>query len=310
MKRKIILFWCLILIFTLFPQDSTMAATFTNAEKSIKLAETDAAVLKSQVDINVRKKKYPKSPFSLINKNLISKALNSSSKAEKIVKTLPNGKQKSALVTRIDKNVKFHIKNAELFNSIITDGDKYKKYVEQYIESYMLKGKDNQLTIDYLKKAVQVEGKLNTIISKFPIPITKNALTSYYSFETIMKNELPKYQNEDPQVGLQPTGEILLFAQDNKNTYLGKLTTDTYDSESIFNEYGTYGSKYSTNSIWNEYGNFGSKYSTYSAFNPYTSTPPMIVQDGEIIGYLTVNKYVTNAISPYDIYDILVELGY
>ena len=35
----------------------------------------------------------------------------------------------------------------------------------------------------------------------------------------------------------------VLLAQDDTNTYLGKLASP-YDSESIFNEYGTYGSQY------------------------------------------------------------------
>lgn len=88
-----------------------------------------------------------------------------------------------------------------------------------------------------------------------------------------------------------------LIAQDSNNTYLGKIS-NRYDSESIFNEYGTYGSKYSSNSIWNEYATFGSKYSSYSPFNEYTTTPPMIIKDGKIIGYLSVNKNIGAFISP------------
>ena len=41
-------------------------------------------------------------------------------------------------------------------------------------------------------------------------------------------------------------------------TYLGKIDS-SYDSESIFNDYGTYGNKYNSASIWNEYGTYGGK---------------------------------------------------
>jgi len=94
--------------------------------------------------------------------------------------------------------------------------------------------------------------------------------------------------------------KLYLFAED--GTYLGKLTTNEFDSDSIFNEYGTYGSKYSSKSIWNEYGTYGSKYSSQSAFNDYTFTPPYIVtSDGTIYGRLTTNKFISGAISPYSI---------
>lgn len=82
-----------------------------------------------------------------------------------------------------------------------------------------------------------------------------------------------------------------LYSNDGK-VYLGKLTTDKYDFDSIWNEYGDYGSKYATNSIWNQYGDYGSKYSSKSAFNEYASTPPKIVDNnGKFFGYLTANKY-------------------
>jgi len=91
--------------------------------------------------------------------------------------------------------------------------------------------------------------------------------------------------------------DATLIAQDNQNTPLGKISSP-YDVKSIFNEYGEYGSEYSTKSIWNQYGIFGGEYSTYSPFNKYTTTPPMLIKNGKIIGYLTVNKFVKPSISP------------
>lgn len=65
-----------------------------------------------------------------------------------------------------------------------------------------------------------------------------------------------------------------IYAQD--GTYLGRLNNNKYDSESVANPYGRYGSEYSTTSINNPYSRYGSPYSSLSARNPYTSTPPIV----------------------------------
>ena len=88
-----------------------------------------------------------------------------------------------------------------------------------------------------------------------------------------------------------------LIAQDGENTYLGEITS-RYASDSIFNEYGRFGSEYNSSSIWNEYATFGSEYSSYSPFNEYSSTPPMMIKKGKIIGYLTANRSISASISP------------
>ncbi len=88
-----------------------------------------------------------------------------------------------------------------------------------------------------------------------------------------------------------------IIAQDENRTFLGTLTNEI-NSNSIFNDIGTYGNDISSNSIWNDIGVYGSDISPYSPFNDITSTPPMIVKDGEIIGYLTVNEMISGGISP------------
>ena len=70
---------------------------------------------------------------------------------------------------------------------------------------------------------------------------------------------------------------LLIYGGSDHDVFLGKLNADCYDSESIWNEYGTYGSEYSSKSIWNEYGTYGSEYSSYSPWNEYASTPPVVV---------------------------------
>lgn len=93
-------------------------------------------------------------------------------------------------------------------------------------------------------------------------------------------------------------------------TYLGKLTTNTFDSDSVFNQFGIYGSKYQTNSIWNQFGTYGSDFSSESAFNKFTTTPPAIVLSGKIIGYVTMNSTIANGVTPAGLYDYIKNLGY
>jgi hypothetical protein len=69
-----------------------------------------------------------------------------------------------------------------------------------------------------------------------------------------------------------------IYAKD--GTYLGRLNANRYDSESVANPYGKYGSQYSSSSINNPYSTYGSPYSAQSATNPYTSTPPIVIYDG------------------------------
>ena len=59
-------------------------------------------------------------------------------------------------------------------------------------------------------------------------------------------------------------------------TYLGKLSANPYDPDSISNPYGRYGNPYSPDSVNNPYGRFGSSHSPYSTTNPYTTLAPLI----------------------------------
>lgn len=83
--------------------------------------------------------------------------------------------------------------------------------------------------------------------------------------------------------------ESFLLSAD--GVYLGKLSTNRYDTESISNPYGRYGNRYSISSIWNQYGRYGSQYSTLSPFNPYSMNSPIIYLRGIQYGFLTKNPY-------------------
>jgi hypothetical protein len=100
-----------------------------------------------------------------------------------------------------------------------------------------------------------------------------------------------------------------LYSNDGK-VYLGTLTTNEFDSESIYNEFGDYGSKFASTSIWNDVGTYGSSVSSSSAFNELASSPPIIVLNGKIIGYLTTNSMKKGAISPYNLKKWLSDNGY
>lgn len=84
---------------------------------------------------------------------------------------------------------------------------------------------------------------------------------------------------------------LQIFGGKNHEIYLGCLNCDKFNSSSIWNAYGTFGSKFNANSIWNAYGTYGSKFNTYSPWNTVSNDPPILAdKDGNFYGYLTMNK--------------------
>jgi hypothetical protein len=63
--------------------------------------------------------------------------------------------------------------------------------------------------------------------------------------------------------------------------FRGKLT-NRFDSQSIYNTFGTYGSRYSDR----------------SAFNPFASHPPVLVKGATVLAYVTVNRFKTPHVTP------------
>jgi len=84
-------------------------------------------------------------------------------------------------------------------------------------------------------------------------------------------------------------GAILIA---NDNQFLGKISKNQFDSDSINNQFGTYGSEFSLYSIFNQFGTYGSEFSSLSPFNKFTSTPPKIYKENIFIAYLTVNTFM------------------
>ena len=80
--------------------------------------------------------------------------------------------------------------------------------------------------------------------------------------------------------------------------YLGSLSKNPYDPNSISNPYGIYGSKYSSKSINNPYGIYGSRYSSHSPNNPFGGEQaPRIYSGKEYLGRLSKNKYDAESVS-------------
>ena len=86
--------------------------------------------------------------------------------------------------------------------------------------------------------------------------------------------------------------KLMLFGELGHNTYLGCVNCNEYAADSIFNEYGTHGSRFAANSVTNHFSEYGSAYSAYGACNPYATDPPVIVdRNGAFYGRLTLNQY-------------------
>jgi hypothetical protein len=107
-------------------------------------------------------------------------------------------------------------------------------------------------------------------------------------------------------IGFQLKGQILhIYGGKNHDAYLGCLNCNKFESTSIWNIYGTYGSKYNANSIWNKYGDYGSSYSNKSPFSKMANNPPIIVdKSGNFYGYFTINQY-QNKRASFDLVNVI-----
>jgi hypothetical protein len=120
--------------------------------------------------------------------------------------------------------------------------------------------------------------------------------------------ELVRYPvSQPPSTPLRPNissmdfsnldGRTVIMAQDDERTFLGKISSNKFDSKSIINEYG-FGNPYRSDSIMNSYGRFGGEYSQYSPFNPFASKPPKVYEGDRFVGYLSKNTALSPRIDP------------
>lgn len=104
------------------------------------------------------------------------------------------------------------------------------------------------------------------------------------------------------------TKALLLYGGSDHKTFLGCLNCGQYDQGSVCNDYGK-GSEYNSDSIWNAYGTYGNSYSSSSPWNEYSQSAPVIVdKDGNFYGYLSANEY-HNKRTRIDVLNSLTKLG-
>ena len=86
-----------------------------------------------------------------------------------------------------------------------------------------------------------------------------------------------------------------LYSHNDK--FLGVLSTNKYESASLANKYGTYGSPYSADSVFKKYGTYGSEYSNLSPFNRYSSKYAILKNNNDqIVAKVSNNSYLGNNI--------------
>lgn len=100
----------------------------------------------------------------------------------------------------------------------------------------------------------------------------------------------------DQAKNAKPQNGSYLVAEDGQ--FLGKITDNPFDTDSILNQYSPYGSPYSSTSIFNPYSPYGSEYGAFSINNPYCGSPPKLFINGKIIGHVTTNRYLHDRIAP------------
>lgn len=94
-------------------------------------------------------------------------------------------------------------------------------------------------------------------------------------------------------------GQAQLWA--NNGQFLGLLSSNQYDPNSICNPNGIYGSSCSATSIRAEYSMYGGEYGMHSPYNPYCLNPPVIFYRNQRVLVVTRNTYaITNGIQVID----------
>ncbi|MFA7670124.1 MAG: hypothetical protein WCX93_12315 [Burkholderiaceae bacterium] len=103
---------------------------------------------------------------------------------------------------------------------------------------------------------------LAIIVATFAFPVLADGYRGQLTVNPYTPNAVSPYEAR-PQYG----GAKLY---DSQGQYRGTLNNNRYDSESVANPYGRYGSQYSPDSVNNPYG-AGSRYKADSPNNPYGS---------------------------------------
>ena len=82
--------------------------------------------------------------------------------------------------------------------------------------------------------------------------------------------------------------------------FLGVISSDKFADASICNKFGDYGDSFNEKSIRAQFGDYGSRLpaSDLSAYSPNAQHPPVVMQNGQIIGCLTKNRRIRGGVDP------------
>jgi hypothetical protein len=122
-----------------------------------------------------------------------------------------------------------------------------------------------------------------------------------YTIENNMAEAIAGNFIESEGDARQINGDSYIEAQD--GVFLGKLTPNQFESDSIFNKFGPYGNKFSQSTFLNKFSNYGNQFSQLSANNVMANSPPKIYVKGKFSGYLTKNKVLSPRIDPNDLFE-------
>lgn len=98
-------------------------------------------------------------------------------------------------------------------------------------------------------------------------------------------------------------GQAHLLGAD--GAFLGIVSIDRFHETSVCNKFGTFGSRFENMSVWNRFGNYGNQISDLSAYHNHAPTPPAIVYQKNIIGFLTKNRRQSDGLDPDLLFAVL-----
>ncbi len=108
---------------------------------------------------------------------------------------------------------------------------------------------------------------------------------------------------------------LLLYDGEKGKEFVGCLNCSKFESSSICNQFGTYGSKFNSDSIWNQFGTYGSRFNTNSPWNKFGEGLRIVDEAGKYYGRFTTGykdksslKIVRAIVSFYEINDDLDDL--
>jgi hypothetical protein len=83
-----------------------------------------------------------------------------------------------------------------------------------------------------------------------------------------------------------------LWGGPNRSVFLGCFSCNQFASDSVFNQFGRYGSRFSQTSVANHFSRYGSEFSNDSACNRFASNPPVILNTAtNTFTELTLNQF-------------------